>query len=241
MQDTLTYLEHKLSKLKKGNQKQARRTKELLWATTFHDTIRQYPHLQSLSLSPGRMAANYSLLYILTRILLDIEPKSILEFGLGESSKLISTHLRHTEQTTPHVIIEHEQAWIENFQKRFLLPENTKIEHYNLKYESIHGHKVRMYEGFPHQTHNQHTLYIVDGASSKRYSRFDIYRIAEQGLPEDFIIILDDYHRLREKGTGKALLQLFKKQGIEVVSTVYSGAKDQLLITTPNYRFLSSL
>ena len=70
-------------------------TRELEWAHIFHDSIRGKECLQNLPLNIGRWAGNYSLFYLLNRILMDYKPKSILEFGLGESSKFISTYLEY--------------------------------------------------------------------------------------------------------------------------------------------------
>lgn len=61
---------------------------ELNWANIFHDTIKGKLHLNELGLSPGRRAANYSMLYLMACILNDYKPKRILEFGLGGIFKI---------------------------------------------------------------------------------------------------------------------------------------------------------
>lgn len=79
-------------------------SKEIEWAHIYHDTIRGRKWLEELAISPGRHAANYSFLCILTKILADFKPKKIIEFGLGESSKLISSFIVNELKESTHVI-----------------------------------------------------------------------------------------------------------------------------------------
>ena len=69
-----------------------RQLNEVVWANVYHDSIKGYPFLQNLGLNVGRFACNYTLLYLLHRIIEVSKPQRILELGLGESSKLISTY-----------------------------------------------------------------------------------------------------------------------------------------------------
>ena len=75
------YIAHKQRVTKKIN--------ELLYANKFHDTIKQSKWYKDQSLSLGEMAIDYGTAYVLYRVLDKMNPSSILEFGLGQSSKLI--------------------------------------------------------------------------------------------------------------------------------------------------------
>ncbi len=79
--------------------------RELLWANNFHDSIRGKKCLQELNLNIGRWAGNYSFFYILNRVLMDYKPIGILDLGLGESSKFISTYLDNFLPNSFHTII----------------------------------------------------------------------------------------------------------------------------------------
>ena len=81
-------------------------SKELEWAHIYHDSIRGKKHIENLSLNIGRWAGNYSFFYVLNRILNDYKPEKILDLGLGESSKLISTYLEHYLPNSTHTIVE---------------------------------------------------------------------------------------------------------------------------------------
>ena len=65
--------------------------------------------------------------YVLTRILLDHEPKRIIEFGLGESSKLISAYLGYKNSDAEHLIIEQDEEWGSVFLKKFKLCEQSEL------------------------------------------------------------------------------------------------------------------
>ena len=65
-----------------------KKTDELNWSAIFNSAISGSSWFKKQSLYPGRWAAGYPFLYILFRVYNDIKPKRILEFGLGETSKL---------------------------------------------------------------------------------------------------------------------------------------------------------
>ena len=64
-----------------------RQTKELIWAKIWEDTKKGVDWMENMpGISPGRWAVTYNYLYVITRILNEVRPRSILEFGLGFSS-----------------------------------------------------------------------------------------------------------------------------------------------------------
>ncbi len=63
--------------------------KEILWAEIFRSVTDKSTWLKNRSFAPGRWALGYPALYILYRILNEMKPKSILELGLGQSTRMI--------------------------------------------------------------------------------------------------------------------------------------------------------
>ena len=107
----------------------ANQNSELVWATVWHDTIKGITWANSIErLSPGRAAAGYNYLYVMTRILDEIEPKKILDLGLGISSTLITSYIDtiHRENTK-HLIIEHDKTWIDFYTNKHTLSKNTSV------------------------------------------------------------------------------------------------------------------
>lgn len=229
--------------LKKQNDLIASQNKELEWAAIYHDTIKDKEWLKNISLSPGRWAANYSLLYILTRILSDCQPKRILELGLGESSKIISCYLDNLLKDSKHWIIEQDEGWINNFSKRFELSKKSEIINLQIETRMIKGFPVNSYREIEKSINDSFDLYIVDGPfGSNHFSRYDICLLADKlNIKDEFIIIIDDYIRDGEKETVIDLLNKLKEKGIKTYTGNYFSSKGQIIIATQLYRFAASL
>lgn len=217
-------------------------TRELEWSQIFHDTIRGRQWLQDLPLSPGRWAANYSLLYVLVRILAEYTPKKILEFGLGESSKIISEFLKNELKESSHTIIEHSAEWVSKFNQRYQLSPNSNISLHNVEIVRQNNAELNVYTGLDQYSNVPFDFYLVDGISSNSNSRSYIINIASQlSSANEFIIIVDDTHRKAEAETFAALEKTFHEKGISIFSAHYHGSKSQSLVATSLYRFATTL
>lgn len=216
---------------------------EIEWANIYHDSINNKPEIKSLALNVGRWAGNYSFFYLLNRILDDFEPKKILEFGLGESSKFIGAHISAGYIKSKHKIIEHDDEWKSHFLSRYKLPDSSEIIKLKLTETRIEKHTVTSYEKVEIAYDDEIELFIVDGPfGSPRFSRFDIVALVKLfNQDKKFIIIMDDYQRVGERDTSEKLLTVFKEINIDVQYTVFSGNKKQMLISSNHYRFLHSI
>lgn len=216
---------------------------ELEWAHIYHDTIKDKAWLKNLAVSPGRWAANYSFFYILVRILSDYKPKRIIEFGLGESSKIVSSFLNNELIDSTHLIIEQDEVWIDAFQSRFKLSSKSEMLHLPLEVKTVKEYPVRSYDNIQNIVKETFDLYIVDGPNgSPNFSRYDICLVAETlTLNDEFIIIIDDYDRQGEVETVSDLLSQLTSKGIKTHTAVYTGNKSQMIIVTDKYRFATSI
>jgi len=217
--------------------------KELEWAHIYHDSIRDKAWLSNLSLNIGRWAGNYSFFYLLNRVLNDYKPKSILEFGLGESSKVISTYLDHYLKESYHTIIEQDEIWRDAFNDRFALSSRSTVQIHPLEKKTVKGFETNGYGKIEESISEKYDLYLVDGPfGSKNYSRYDIVRILKDiDKRDEFIIILHHFNRKGEKQTYNDLLELFKRKEIEVYQGFYEGNKSVAVLGTQKYRFVKSL
>ena len=100
--------------------------KEILWGEIFNNTVSNSDWLTDRSFSPGRWAVGYQYLYSVYRILDIIKPQSILELGLGQSTKLLSQYAK-TNPKVNHIVVEHDQDWIDFYKKENEVPKNSKI------------------------------------------------------------------------------------------------------------------
>jgi len=218
-------------------------SQELEWANVFHDSIKGKPWLANLSINIGRWAGNYSFFYLLHRILQDYKPSSILEFGLGESSKFISTYLSNALPNTKHVVIEHDTIWEAKFNENFSLATNSSIINCALLQTQVNGFTTNSYEKLQNKITTPFDFYIVDGPfGSDRFSRYDMYYIAEKFTTKDeFIILFDDTHRKGEEDSVNAIATMLALKGIEVFVQSYEGVKKNTIIATKKYKFATSL
>jgi len=90
--------------------------KEIKKGLIFNNSINDCEWLKYKSFSLGGWACDYACLYTLFRVLNDMHPKSILEFGLGQSSKLIHQYASFFNDVNA-ITIEHDTEWIKFFNK----------------------------------------------------------------------------------------------------------------------------
>jgi hypothetical protein len=228
---------------RENQQQLIRQNLELEWAHVYHDSIRGKVHLENLPLNIGRWAGNYAFFYLLNRIMSDAKPQRILEFGLGESSKFITVCLEQELKSGFHHIIEQSSEWATAFNSRFELSAYSKVSVCPLVKKQINGHEVNSYEGLAEVVTGTFDLYLVDGPfGSPHFSRYDILAVAERLKPSDeFIIVIDDYDRIGEQETAKALEVLFEEKQIKAYTKVFTGIKKVWLLATPKYRFVTSI
>ena len=224
-----------LREIKKQNE-------ELLWAQIYHDSIRGFDAIESLNLNIGRWAGNYPFFYVLTRILNDYKPKFILELGLGESSKFISTFIHHYAPNSKHIIVEQNEEWTNDFRRRFTLTAQSSVIHCELVSRKVNNFYVASYKDFDKKINVHFDLYVIDGPfGSDRYSRYDIVSLVEKFNDNDFIILLDDNERIGEKETSDEIIRILNNKYIKNYSTVFSGLKSVRVIVSEKYKYLISI
>jgi hypothetical protein len=101
--------------------------KELLWSRIFNDSICNTSWLKNKDLIPGRWAVGYPYLFVLFQALKVSKPKKILELGLGQTSKLISEY-SEAFSDVKHIVVEHDDDWINFFLKENNLGKKLIIE-----------------------------------------------------------------------------------------------------------------
>lgn len=217
--------------------------RELDWANVFHDSIKGKPWLNELPINHGRWAGTYPFFYILNRILGDMEPKAILELGLGESSKFISTYLQNSLHNSTHTIVEHDESWSDTFKQRFCLSSRSDIKIHPLKTLKMGKHETLAYQGMEIYSSGKYDLYVIDGPfGSPHHSRHNIVELVKsRKVDDEFIIVLDDVQRIGELETLDTLLKILEDDKGKVYSQIYRGMYQTAVIATERYRFACSL
>ena len=236
---------NELSVIKQKAEKAMRSASEAVWAEVFNSAIKNCSWLKDVSLSPGRWAVGYPYLYVMFRILNELRPKSILEFGLGQSTRMIAQYAA-ANKDVKHYVVEHDKNWIEFFGNDCILPENTEIVVLDYDFVSYkEAKKVRIYKGASMVFQNMKFDYIsIDGplgGDMDSYSRIDILNLLPDCLKDSFIIMLDDYNRLAEQNTGREIERILKENGIAFKASTYYGDKDIRIWCSQDLAFYCSL
>ena len=216
---------------------------ELNWANIFNNTICNSYWLTDRSFSPGRFAIGYPLLYVLFRVLDEVKPIKVLEFGLGQSTKMLyqyATHFKETEVTT----LENDVDWINFFLREKNFPSNSiimKVDNQKIIYNECETLSISNLNLVTQN--NKYALILVDAPfGSKRYSRSQILSLIPNNIDIDnFIIIMDDYNREGEKETSLELEKVFIKNNIKYRKGVYAGIKETALYCSNDLKFLTTL
>lgn len=213
-------------------------SREINWANIYHDSIRGKEWLENQPLNVGRWAGNYVFFYLLNRILADLRPHSILELGIGESTKFISAYLSNELKTTSHIVVEENRDWEKKIKKQANLNERISVRIMEVnEYEVKKGVYVNCYKGFEQLLNRKYDLYIIDGPiGSRALSRYDMVKIGKSlERTDDFLVIIDDYEREGERQSVKEFLKILNTKKIPYHTAVYYSLKQVLLIASEKY------
>lgn len=217
----------------------------IYWGQIFNSTIVGSRWYKNQAISPGRWAVGYEFLYVLYRILDEVRPKSILELGLGQSTKLTSQYAN--QEQIKHIVVEHDPDWKAFFEKGWSdLSKYTEICVSPLKEVCGIDNKYYEYQNFGDIVGTQkYNLILVDGpwGGNGCSSRRDVLHILPEILEEDFVMMFDDCGRLGEETSVTDAEKILQKNGISYAKGIYNGGgiKVTMVLTSESLKFLCSL
>lgn len=220
--------------------------KENYWANVFNSAVRGCSWFDGIQLNVGRWAGNYTLFYILFRILNEIKPPNVLELGLGETTKMIQAYKRLHNLEGTCISIEQNQEWIDFRLQKDISKDFIKLIHVPAINLNVYGVSTLIYEGLNRRlsaldlTFN---LILVDGPwGSTSYSRYNIVELIEDDLlHDDYIIIVDDYNRNGEQQTVTEIKSKLLSKEKKFIFGEYAGEKTVAIIASEKYKYLQSL
>lgn len=223
-----------------------RTTQEAVWGSVFHDTVEGSEWFTDRALSPGRWAVGYPFLYVMYRVLDEAKPTSILEIGLGQSTKVSAQYVKHSEGVD-HVVVEHDEDWITSFSANYALPAGTRVLQLDLSAVEMgeRPSSVTRYADFkPALGGSKYDLILIDGPFGDRsaeFSRVDVLDLIPESLAERFVIVLDDYNRPGEQQTAQEITKALSAAGIEHETATYTGEKVLWVATSADLKFFTTL
>jgi len=228
------------SKVIQGNKLQ----QEILWGNIYNNTTAASEWYQIASSSPGRWAAGYPFLYVLYQVLSCFKPLSILDLGIGETTKMVMQYVAKDDNCN-HIAIEEDRDWIMHFKQNNTISPQTKIIQLDYDYKSyLDEPQVRILRQFREAVSGEtFDLIIIDApiGSKGKYSRIDILSIIPDCLEKRFVILFDDCDRDAEKATLGKLEDALTDYGILYAKGNYQGLKNTVILTSPDAKFLCTL
>ena len=216
---------------------------EIRMAHVFKDSIVESDWLRQKSFSPSGYAANYTFLYVLFRILDDIQPQAVLELGAGQTTRMTAQYVAYGNPKAMLTLVEHDPAWLSRVQAR--LPEHAHIRILTPAVEpyTVEGCRGIWYHNLPQQLESaRFDLMVIDGpVGTPQYSRAGFLDLIPQHLADTFVIVMDDCHRSGERQTVARLRCLLNARRIPYGEAEYVGTKSQRLFYSPQYAFLKSI
>lgn len=213
---------------------------ELIYSNVFNSTISNSEWLHDRAFSLIKGAANYSFMYCLYYVLNEIKPDNILEFGLGQTSKMTTQYAKHFNKCLK--IVDHNQEWIDFFSKKLTANDKTSIFYKDLINTEINGVVSDKYASLDNiVTDNKFDLIIIDGpiGGDREYPRTNILDLIPDNInPDNFIIILDDAERKGEINTANLIFKKLEENNIAYMKSYKIALKTQLVITSLQYEFL---
>lgn len=218
---------------------------ENVWRNVFNDTISGYEWFNVDTISLGRTAIGYNFAYVLSRILNSMRPKEILEFGLGQSSKIINSYYQYYKNgNMRYEIIEHDLDWCDFFRN------DAGFFDVDIYIKDIHlceeyGDKYYKYYGLENVLNNKkYELISIDapyGYFGKYIGRTDLIDYIPSILCDEWVIIIDDYDRINEKNMVRILEMKLREENIIFFKGVYKGEKHVCLLMSEKWKFFRTL
>lgn len=220
-----------------------REAQESIMAHVFRDSITDVDWIHKKSFSPHGAAANYSFLYILFRVLNDINPQNILELGMGQTSKLTAQYIAYKNSSARLHLVEHDLTWVDIFRNEVELSDRITIYVLEMIQKKIQGYESNVYRDLSLRVKDQKfDMIINDGPhGSDHYSRAGILDLLDHNLADKFVIICDDYNWKSVQETVQKVMQKLHQMHIPFDHTLYNGVKTQSIIYSPQCSFLKTL
>ena len=219
--------------------------KELNYAHLLHDGMRESTWLKNQTFDLHNWAANYSFIYLLFRILDKIEPRNVLEFGLGRTTKLTTQYIAYKNPKAYLNVCEHSLDWIKIYKPELPTHKHIRVNHLDLEYFDYWHKRNDKYAGLLELVGDKKfDLIIVDGpvGGGKNLPRSNVLDLIGHGnLAKDFVIIFDDAEREGEKNTIRKTQAALRKKSIAFQTFERFGIKRQAYIVSQSRVFAAFL
>jgi predicted O-methyltransferase YrrM len=206
---------------------------ETLYQSNYLELARTTPWLKDVPLaSPNGGTASFSLLYTLLSVLRAGRTDRMLEFGVGQSSRVLRQYAAEHGKELVH--IDDNEEWL-----RIATEEGPGVsaEFRPPRPMRVGGHDIEWYSGEPPE--GRFDLVLVDGpvaeAEGKTYNRLGVAEWIPDVLADEFVLVVDDASRPGEQALVGLVEQRLRAAGRQAGQRHIIGANSQMLFATPAF------
>lgn len=173
---------------------------------------------------PVGFAANYSLMYLVFRILDENPIDTVIELGSGQTTLLID---RMKKPTTRHVCYEDDPVWYGALKPKL---RQTDYRYRELTDVSSDGRASKWYRDVEATDFD---LLLVDGPNGfENQSRLGGCELIAKNKKEDFIVVFDDADRRGERAAIARAQQILEEKKISFKLSYVQGSKVQGVLSS---------
>lgn len=212
---------------------------ELLNAHLLENAIRDSSWFEKKNFMVNNYSVDYFTLYLLFRLLDEVHPKKVIEFGMGESSRLFVQYFQFQSKAEV-VSVESDQDWLNFLQRSMDIPSSYKIHLLPCEKIDFREHETLRYQGdMAKLLGNEIEMIFLDGPLGKGFyhARTQILDLIPHSLnPKQFCLMIHDAERPGERRTITEILKRLEQARIPHVFGEYHGLKDIGMIVSPSLK-----
>ena len=194
-------------------------------------------------------AANPSLHLFQVKVLAFLRPRSVLELGSGQTTKVLSGYARDNPSSSV-VTLEQERSWFDRLRPQISHDyRSAPLEPVSFNTAGTQRHiQTEWYVTQPDLAQRQFDYILVDGpdhgstsTEALNYARSGILRYVPSILAASFVVVFDDADRYGVLMTVHECEAILSRHSIKFVTFSLYGTKTQVVLCSADNAFLSSV
>lgn len=181
-------------------------------------------------------AANHSFLYIVARIMNDLDVRNVVELGAGQTSILLDRMRKATRRECMIRTFEHDASWVDRTHSQVEHP----VIHAPLRPTIAHGVTISYYNADPATIGPGVHLAIVDGPPASNpadwNARLGAFDLLKDCLDPDCILLIDDWERAGEMRLARMFETHFRSRNLDYATNTLRADKSQAILAAGKFR-----